>query len=111
MPERRWPLEALHVAWSAAAVISFAALAPPLAAASPRSLAVAGLGALTAGAFSLLGHRLRRALGRFAPRTDDPLELSVLEFGLGTAAAMFALAALGFLGLYRTWAAWCDRCP
>lgn len=106
MPERRSPLDALHVAWSAAAVISFAVLAPPLSVASPRSVLVVGLGALTAGAFSSLGHRLRRALGRFAPRTDDPLELSVLEFGLGTAAAMAALAALGLLGLFRTWAAW-----
>lgn len=99
-------LEALFALWSASVVVLFAALAPPLSVGSSRTLALLGLGALSLAAFWFLGYRLMRRLGPLAPQTSDPLERCILEFALGTGAAMLLFAALGFVGLQRPWAAW-----
>ncbi len=104
MPKRL--LEALFAVWCASVVAAFAVLAPPLSVGSARTLAILGLGGLSAAAFWFAGYRLLRWLGPLAPRTDDPLERCVLEFASGCGGAMLGLAALGFAGLHRPWAAW-----
>lgn len=96
----------LLLVWSLLVFIPFLLVAPPLRVGALRTLEILLLGALTLYTFWFSGYRLRRCLRERFPEVPDPLEASVIEFGLGTGLFMGVLIAAGACGLLREWMAW-----
>ncbi|MBI4605160.1 MAG: hypothetical protein HY721_24615 [Planctomycetes bacterium] len=109
-------LRASLAAWGGGVLVLFLLRTQAMTGSALGSLRTLGLGAATAYGFWLTGHRIRRRLARARAAPGDPgdpenphgdgLEESVLELGLGTGAAMFAMTLLGACQLFRPWAAW-----
>ena len=93
--------KALLLLWGVVVFIIFLWNRSPLTASAADFLGTLGLGCCSAYVFWFLGYRLWKRLAVYFPHEVDPLERSVMEFGLGALLVIGLLILAGALHLFR----------